>query len=440
MRRKLKKKPYQSVIIISSIIGIIGIICHYVYNYNDPIRPPITSTLPPWSNHPHPYLRTNLSCIQSTAISIQRYTTNEYNNLISTGNKVCSPMIITDALASWNALHSWNKDFFSTHFGQERATAKGQLDSDSPDSFALPLRMFAKHSHEGHPDAWTYLQDELFIPSHPSLLKDLQPTPSALQHDWFSYLPKSIRPHHAFLLWGTAFSRSTLHIDPYNWTGTNALLYGSKSWKFIPPNQDHNVYPIVGATCGSPLDCFKYQSKVDAFNIDLVKYPNFSKVKVIDAHQIAGELVIIPPGWYHQVLNPEESIAVASQIWNDDSFDISLEEIMKYPSNVDINQMPNEIERRAMSNSEKFQALIKAIPTRVFEEAEDRLEDALKKIQGRTRKGTGGLNSNSKKATSKRRSGNDDTRSRQEGETKRKKQGKRNKKKRRKQKRRKFFD
>jgi len=33
------------------------------------------------------------------------------------------------------------------------------------------------------------------------------------------------------LLWGTAHSRSSLHIDPYNWTGTNAVLSGKKMWK-----------------------------------------------------------------------------------------------------------------------------------------------------------------------------------------------------------------
>ena len=52
-----------------------------------------------------------------------------------------------------------------------------------------------------------------------------------LEEDFFELFPSEIRPWNAMLLWGTAFSRSALHIDPYNWTGTNAVLYGTKTWK-----------------------------------------------------------------------------------------------------------------------------------------------------------------------------------------------------------------
>lgn len=52
-----------------------------------------------------------------------------------------------------------------------------------------------------------------------------------LEEDFFHLFPPSIQPWDAMLLWGTAFSRSSLHIDPYNWTGTNAVLNGRKRWK-----------------------------------------------------------------------------------------------------------------------------------------------------------------------------------------------------------------
>ena len=51
------------------------------------------------------------------------------------------------------------------------------------------------------------------------------------EEDYFKYLPEEIRPKGAMLLWGTKYSRSKLHIDPYNWTGTIALLSGTKRWK-----------------------------------------------------------------------------------------------------------------------------------------------------------------------------------------------------------------
>ena len=39
--------------------------------------------------------------------------------------------------------------------------------------FAVPLKMFAQHAHEGKPQLWTYLEDELFIEMNPELKKHL---------------------------------------------------------------------------------------------------------------------------------------------------------------------------------------------------------------------------------------------------------------------------
>jgi histone arginine demethylase JMJD6 len=338
----------------------------------------------PWKFHPQDRQMSDrdLECISPENIQIiPKMTTLEYNRLHST-KKLCSPIIISDALQQWSALSKWDSNFFREKYGKERATAKGKLEGETQDSFALPLHMFASHAHEGYHDAWTYLQDELFLPSHPELLEDLVPEPAALQHDWFKYLPPSIRPANAFLLWGTAHSRSSLHIDPYNWTGSNALIRGSKHWKFIPPHQDHLLYPLKDALCGSPLECYKYQSSVDAFTPNYRKFPKFQKAKVIDAEQSEGELMLIPPGWYHQAFNPVESIAVASQLWSDDAFDVTFAEIIKYKSNVDASLMPTTIERKTMSKGAQFEALLRAIPDSVKKEAEFRLQDALQKING----------------------------------------------------------
>ena len=49
--------------------------------------------------------------------------------------------------------------------------------------------------------------------------------------DLFHLFPAEVRPWDAMLLWGTTYSRSTLHVDPYNWTGTVAVIRGRKRWK-----------------------------------------------------------------------------------------------------------------------------------------------------------------------------------------------------------------
>lgn len=43
-------------------------------------------------------------------------------------------------------------------------------------------------------------------------------------------------------------------------------------------------------------------SPIDSYNVDNDKYPLFRDANYIQIEQKAGELLIIPPGWFHQVL------------------------------------------------------------------------------------------------------------------------------------------
>jgi hypothetical protein len=384
---KLKQHPFLlsvlPAIVIAIIIGFVS-----VRFSSDRLQQ--ESSPPPWSSHP--VRSENLPCHDLSSFSsfdpVARMTQAQYD-VVNANARLCSPIVIIDALNKWEALLKWDKYFFQEYYGEERGAATGKFNDDAPETFAMPLRMFAEHSHEGTPTTWSYLQDELFISSHPELLEDLSPTPQPLLHSWFRYLPPILQPPDAFLLWGTAHSRSTLHIDPYNWTGTNALIRGTKDWIFVPPGNDHWIYPIEGSTrCGFPLDCYKYNSRVNAFAPDaLEQFPLFANATVIRTTQHEGELMIIPPGWYHQVQNPSESIAIASQIWSDDSFEVSMDEIVKYTGNLaEDGGMPSKNERASLTREQQFQALLDAIPTRVEREAEATLRDALDQINNLNQK------------------------------------------------------
>ncbi|KAF6035040.1 hypothetical protein EB796_006654 [Bugula neritina] len=95
------------------------------------------------------------------------------------------------------------------------------------------------------PTHWSYATDEHFITNHPPLLKDVGPNKYA-DEDYFQLFPEEVKPRNAMLLWGTKHSRSKLHVDPYNWTGTIALLKGVKKWKMWPLTQVTNSNSISG--------------------------------------------------------------------------------------------------------------------------------------------------------------------------------------------------
>ncbi|XP_063418374.1 uncharacterized protein LOC134701162 [Mytilus trossulus] len=193
---------------------------------------------------------------------------------------------------------------------------------------AVDMETFISELDTSGPNGWTYREDEQFIVTRPELKKDIGPNVYA-EENFFNLFPDEVRPWDCLMLWGSQFSRSSLHMDPYNWTATNAVLYGQKSWMLFPPGQDELLYIYPNRKCHFPLDCVRYDSPIVAFVPDSTKYPHFDKAQYLEVTVTAGEMLIIPTGWYHQAFNEEETLAISSQIMNRNNYLAVLEEIIK---------------------------------------------------------------------------------------------------------------
>lgn len=106
------------------------------------------------------------------------------------------------------------------------------MDSQHDDSYFA----FCEGLLPGSTPASTKLSDKL---------RDIREAPFCNEENWFDYFPNKIKPTDAIILAGEG-ATSTLHRDPFEWTGTSLCLEGTKIWRFmLPPEQSNGGVALV---------------------------------------------------------------------------------------------------------------------------------------------------------------------------------------------------
>jgi len=251
------------------------------------------------------------------------------------------PARLSGAISHWPAMAGpdrWSKQRLIEAAGGlpiQFSVQQGELSARFDDD----LRGFLTNLHRStHANAFYTLTEDFLYGSRAAELHAAVGSIPLLQgnKDLFGLFPADLQPQNRAFVLGGLGSVSSLHVDAYNWTGWNALLAGRKVWRFWPPGTPaHVLYskrqPKQGgliASYQSDVNCF---ATMDTLAHDAAQFPLFDGAgPPLEILQEAGDVVVIPSGWWHQVYHLSETVALASQFASAANLGIILDSILEW--------------------------------------------------------------------------------------------------------------
>ncbi|ORZ29254.1 hypothetical protein BCR44DRAFT_45918 [Catenaria anguillulae PL171] len=217
----------------------------------------------------------------------------------TTYESTSTPCILTDCISHWPAFAT-----YPTFAEFESLYGSLRLRAEATD---LTLSEYLTYLRANPPDeSPVYLFDKDF-PRQGALGAQLARSysvPDYFKADLFSVLGAT-RPDFAWLIVGPIRSGSTHHKDPNMTSAWNAVITGSKLWIMYPPDVvPPGVFPSAdGAQVSTP------NSLVDWWLNWMPRTRDLGLKGGVWGVCGKGEVMFVPHGWWHTVINLEDSIA-----------------------------------------------------------------------------------------------------------------------------------
>ncbi|KAL8650620.1 MAG: hypothetical protein Q9226_005071 [Calogaya cf. arnoldii] len=211
------------------------------------------------------------------------------------------PFILTDPIRQWSVYRQWSTDLLLEKYGHIAFRAE---------AVDWPLKVYVDYMLNNSDESPLYLFDRSFVEK-----MDLQ----VGKHDGSHYWPpdcfgedlfdvfESQRPDRRWLIVGPERSGSTFHKDPNATSAWNAILRGSKYWIMFPSNPSDPPPPGVYVSedqseVTSPLSIAEW----------LIGFHGEARKTRGCREGICngGEVLHVPSGWWHLVVNLSPSIAI----------------------------------------------------------------------------------------------------------------------------------
>ena len=192
-------------------------------------------------------------------------------------------------------------------------------------SLRCKLSDYSRYCLWQHDEVPLYVFDAKFATIHEPL-RSLYEIPTQFQHDMFSHLG-SMRPSHRWLVMGPARCGAPWHIDPIGTSAWNGLVCGRKRWAMYPPG---HIPPGVTVHGG---DIYAGVESLPSASWYCEVYPNLlPHQRPLEIMQRPGDIIFVPAGWWHLVLNLDDTIAFTQNYVSPSNLPLALLEMRSQSS------------------------------------------------------------------------------------------------------------
>ena len=237
-------------------------------------------------------------------ISLSLYVTNiPYENAITripnlsheafSAKHAKTPFILTNPVKEWPIYPDWSMSYLRQRYGDISFRAE---------AVDWPLNVYMDYMESNADESLLYLFDRSFVTKMDLQDEDYQ-VPECFGEDLFNVLGAQ-RPDHRWLIIGPERSGSTFHKDPNATSAWNAVLRGSKYWIMFPCSK-----PPPGVFVSedqsevtSPLSIAEW---LIGFHAEAREMEG-----CVEGICGEGEVLHVPSGWWHLVVNLEPSVAI----------------------------------------------------------------------------------------------------------------------------------
>ena len=248
------------------------------------------------------------------------------------------PFILSAPVKEWPVHSSWSSDSLLEKYGDILFRAE---------AVDWPLKTYVEYMNDNEDESPLYLFDRSFaekmmINTTKHEQGDYWP-PECFGDDLFAVLADQ-RPDCRWLIIGPERSGSTFHKDPNATSAWNAVLHGSKYWIMFPSSPGLPPPPGVYVSedqseVTSPLSIAEW-----LINFHAAARQTLGCKEAICS---AGEVLHIPSGWWHLVVNLSPSIAITQNFVPEKHLSNVLDFLKNKPSQVsgfeEITENPHEL-------------------------------------------------------------------------------------------------